>query len=625
MTDIAAEIPPGPWQETVSAMLPLPYRAAMPFTLAEAVDELGLWAKFARSDSWGSPKNRNSLFLDIAELSEHIGPRVRDVVRPLLDQLLPEATREDLAECAERFRACWRQQETVRAAFRDLCDASSRPDATAWDLRKLSNVLASQEGISASGSWSALSEAASALTGDRHQVQINEWFGEGRDVADITQAERLRVAEGLITTEPPAGNIVVWLVYRRAAVPFRVDAGPITFLRADWMVPNARRDDGQAFPERDELRVLLESAWWMKDLEAAIVDPANMLVLARVSLGTRAIAGAVEDASRRIEAILSIAVGAGGVSWQDTGSSAIVVDGRVATSSLGLDLGGRRQFDDTYGIHATSEVLADIAKRLDIAMASRPMPDYLVEALVALRESAMTEHRDVSFYGARAVTPRVSIALQDHATELIASVASMNPAQLAEALEAREVDWQFEQRMLGGIAAVFDRSSLSDDRVELRSIEREVVKYSGGSQVISISKALELQDKLLDLPVIHLKKVGLLDSLKAATDSTYEATLRENYRREVAMVRARHRRVRNAINHGNPLTTAALESTRAFAERTADAALAIALEAYASDTQIVSLLSAEQASRELQREGLASGRNYLDRNPAVGETNLDVD
>jgi hypothetical protein len=72
-------------------------------------------------------------------------------------------------------------------------------------------------------------------------------------------------------------------------------------------------------------------------------------------------------------------------------------------------------------------------------------------------------------------------------------------------------------------------------------------------------------------------------------------------------MRTRHRRVRNAINHGNPLTTAALESVRGFAERTAQAALGIACEAYSSNTRVDSMLTAERANRQEQRQGLAKG------------------
>lgn len=617
MTDIADDIIPGPWMQTVANIFPLNRPSVMPFTLGEAVDEFGLWARLARAESWNR-KNRSSLDLDIVEMSAIIGPRLSKIVVPQLNHLRRLTDRADIAVCAERFATVWRQRDAITAAFRDLCEAATRPVATTWDLRKLADIIVSQLGVSARGPGNALSKAANALDGELYEGQLNEWFGKGKSITDISTEDRLRVAEKLIVAAPPTGDVVAWIVYRRAIVTWRVNAGPITFLRADWMVPNASREDGQEFAERDEIRILLKETRWMKELETATEDPENRLVLARVSLGKRTAAGAVEDAERRIEAILNIAVGAGGVSWQSTGTSATTVDGRVAMSSLRLDLGNQRHSADAYGIGATSEILQDVAASLNVAMAERPMPEYLVEALLALREAGMTDHPDVKFYGARAVTPRVATALQDHAMELIASVASITPTELAAALEEREVDWQFEQRVLGGIMAPIDRSMDFDNRAVRRAIEQAISHHSGDVRVVSVAKAVELRHDLLALPMTDLTRADLTDALKAVTDAEYEDALSQTQHHEVEMVRLRHRRVRNAISHGNPLTTVALESIRAYSERAAQAALALALEAYTSNTSIVSMLATEQAKRENQRLGLANGRNFVQRNPSTG-------
>lgn len=586
----------------------------MPFRLAEAVSEYGLWARSARTESWNSPKNQRSLKLDISRLSQAVGPRLTHIIQGQLEQLNTAAARDDIVDCAERFDNVWRDRASISAAFRDLCEAASRAGAVTRDLRKLAEILASQLGPAAQSPWNALRDSATALAGEPHDFQVHEWFGDGASMAILSAEDRLRVAEDLIIADSPVGEVVVWIAYHRAMVSWRVDAGPITFLRADWMLPNARREDGQDFPERDELRILFENTSWMKDVEGAINDPKNMLVLARVSMGKRAVAGALEEAKRRIEAILSIVVGAGGVSWQSTGASATMIDGRVATSTLGLDLGGRPPIHDTYGISATTGILEDVAERLNVAMAERPMPEYLVEALVALREAGMTDHRDVSLYGARAVTPRIATALQDHALELIASVASVTPTELAKALEEREVDWQFEQDVLGGIMGPFDRSLDFGNGADRRTLELAISEHDGATRVVSVSEAVELQAELLSLPMTDLTQADLTDALRAVTDPEYEAALLQSHREDVEMMRERHRRVRNAINHGNPLTATALESTRGFAERNAQGALWMALEAYASDNLIASLLADERANRQRQRDELAQGRNYVERN-----------
>lgn len=117
-----------------------------------------------------------------------------------------------------------------------------------------------------------------------------------------------------------------------------------------------------------------------------------------------------------------------------------------------------------------------------------------------------------------------------------------------------------------------------------------------------------------------LTRADLTAALSAVTDPVHEAALLQTQQREVTVIRKRHRRVRNAINHGNPLSTAALDSVRGFSERTAQAALAIALAAYASGTLIAPMLATERAGRQEQRQGLTNGRNYVERNPPADTT-----
>jgi hypothetical protein len=70
---------------------------------------------------------------------------------------------------------------------------------------------------------------------------------------------------------------------------------------------------------------------------------------------------------------------------------------------------------------ATADILSSVADQLGDALTKGPMPEHLVEALTSLREARMTDHRDVLFYSARRVTPRIATALEDHAMELFAS------------------------------------------------------------------------------------------------------------------------------------------------------------------------------------------------------------
>jgi hypothetical protein len=618
VTDIAEDIPPGSWLPSVAEVLPLAHRAPMPFTLGEAVEEYRLWAAQARRQSWDAVINRSSLDLDLSQLAGDVGPRLGALLRPHLDALLV-APRDLIPDVANAFTAAWRSSAGISAAFRDLCEAANGGGVTSVKLRRTAEILASQLGPSAQGGWGVLHETASALTDDPNDFAHRRRNGTGAIQGELSDADRLRLAEDVITTKPPTGETVVWIVYRRAISTWKVEAGPITFLRADWFVPNARRGDGQDFPGREELRYVLENSWWAKDLDAALEDSTNRLVIARVALGERAAAGAVETAQRMVDAVLSIAVRAGGVSWQPTGSFATTVDGRLATSSVGLDLGRRRRSDDTYGMGATSTILQDVTTKLGKALSDRPMPEFLVEAIIALREASMTDHRDVGFYGTRAVTPRIATAMEDHAMELIASFAEMSPNDLAAALEQQEIDWQFEQRVLGAMMAPFDTPPEPETEAHRAILENAISKFDdSGRRIVSIHDAVNLRSELSKLPMTDLMRSDLVHAVEAVTSAEAEAALRQSIADDVGMIRRRHRRVRNAVNHGNPLSTAALESIRGYADRASQMAIGFALESYASGTSLSSILEAQSTWNAEQANGRNEGRNFVQRNaPAL--------
>ena len=297
----------------------------------------------------------------------------------------------------------------------------------------------------------------------------------------------------------------------------------------------------------------------------------------------------------------------------------IFMDGRVGHTSFGLHLGRSSNFEDTYGMGATSEILKSVAGRMNVAMTERPMPEYLVEALVALREASMTNHRDVDSYGTRAVTPRVATALEDHVMELISSIGSMSPTDLALVIEEREVEWRFQQRILGGIMSPFEREFNPVGNLitseSLETLEKQISHYDDGGRVISIKKAVELRGELLDLPMTNLARADLEASLTAVTEPKYETRMLDDIRTEVSGIRARHRRVRNAINHGNPVTQFALQSIRGFSERSARSAVNLALEGYATGVPISSMLNEERDRRQKQQNERIAGRTYLERIP----------
>lgn len=606
---------PGPWMQSVAELLPTPHKGPLPFTLGEAVAELGLWAGTARAESWANRGNRESLDHDVEITLAVTGPKLRAVVDDLLPMLRTSAGRPAILQATAEFSERWQQPAAVLAAFSDLC-AMAAETHPVWDLHSKAEILASQIGAG-QGAWSLLNDASRMLDGEPHPVEIKHWLGEDSGPGDLTPSQRLEISSKILTGEPATGEITVWLVYRRANVSFRVAAGPITFLRADWAVPNATHADGQEFDERDELRGLLEGPLFPSEAELLGEDAASeQYVLVRVDLGCRRAAGASDVATRLVESLLNIAVGSGGVSWVNTGTSVTLVDGHRRSSTFGAARRRERaEYQDTYGMNATADLLDHWAQRLDAALSSSAMSDFLVEALAAVREASMVDHRDVTLSNARPVTPRVAVALEDHAVELIASLAQMTPEDLVSALQDDEVDHQWDLMVLNGLLApLAEHRRTSPATEDLAGLGYWLAPFDpSGSRVVHLDRVWESRSRLREVEVSPAVGATLERSLAAISSPAEEEVLLERAQRLVQTLRNRHRRVRNAVTHGNPVTSAAISSVRDFSDRLAHRAVNLALHSFATGETVSEVIAASDADRQADRAAMSSGTSRRDR------------
>lgn len=603
------------WLLSVAEVLPLPHQAVPPYTLGEAVAELGNYAQAVAALNWKSTafkRNRASLRKEIEAQSEMLGERLHALTTCLLDDLHDDSDPGAVVAAAARFDEAWHSETAVTDAFRDLCDSAKVPGMTSRALRRLSAIIASQVGPSAHGAFSVLGQAADALVST--EEDLARWRNAPRS-EPLTEAHRLEMATDILVA-PPAGRIVVWTAYYRAMVyREREVAGPMTFLAADWALPNAFDIELNDFPERTELREIRKDVRWLEDLHIESLKPKNRLALVRVDLGERQVAGAVDEARRRVDAALSVAVEAGGTSWQSTEASAVLLNGKVRSSSLGINLRESPALDDAnYGMAATAEILSSIADELGDALAKGPMPEHLVEALNSLREARMTDHRDVLFHGARRVTARVATALEDHAMELIASVLGVHSAALATALQRREALAQSDRLIADQLWAPFNEPWARGHSERRQELEGEIIDYSRGRRELSIKKVVTLQDEILALPMSDLQRADFEDSLVICTAPARERQLLDEMWREAVLLRDRHRRVRNAVNHGLPLNATTLNSIRDYADHTSRMALNIALTWFKNGDPSETLLQreegawAERIDRLNQDLSLAVGR-----------------
>jgi hypothetical protein len=598
----------------VAEVLPLPHRAVPPYTLAEAVAELSDYAQATDASKWNKDfarTRRRFLRIEIDAQSETIGQRLGVLIFPLLDDLRDDANQEAVVVAATRFGEVWCSEVAVTEAFRDLCAPAKVPGKTSHELRKLSAIIASQVGPAGHGAFSLLSYAADALVNSEEELA---WGRDAELPEPLTEEHRLEMARDSLVAAP-VGRIVVWTVYYRALLSgMRQVIGPMTFLRADWALPNAFELELHDFPERAELRGIRERVRWLEDLNVEARKPENRLTLVRVDLGERQVAGAAEESRRRIEAVLSVAVEAGGVSWQSAGATTVLLDGKVRSSSLGLTIRNATALrDDTYGMGGTAEILSNVAEQFGDALAKGPMPEQLVEALTSLREARMTDHRDVLFYGARRVTPRIATALEDHAMELFASVLKVPAAKLATALQRREALSLADRRIAGQLMAPFDEAWARGQDEGREELERKISKYSrGGVRLVSFAKAVALQDEIRELPMSELQRADLEEALVICTDPGREREFLDERWRETELLSARHRRVRNAVNHGLPLQETTLNSIRNYAAATSRSALDIALTCFKNGGPGAPLLQREQKAWAYRMARIHRGMSWAE-------------
>lgn len=597
---------------SVAAVLPLPHRAAAPYSLGEAVAELGSYAQAVGSSGWttrAARGNRDSLWHEIAAQAQTVGPRVDRLIADTLQDLRDEDPNV-VRSTAEQFATKWHSKAAITDAFQDLCDAANTPGVTSGMLRRQSKIIASQIGAASVGAFSPLQRAADAL------VDTEEYMAprlKKTPPPNLTESDRLEEAVSILTSAP-TGRVVVWLAYYRATVyGMRQSAASMTFLRAEWALPDDYDVDHNDFPERAELRRIQPEVRWMEEMREESRNPENRLVLVRVDLGDRQLAGSLEEARRQVEGILSIAVEAGGTSWRSAGVSTVLLDGEIRNFSFGLRVQDETpRVGDNYGIGATAEVLKDVLSHLSDALAKGPMPDRLIEALASLREARMVDHRDVIFHGARRVSPRVATALEDHAMELFASVLQVRAIDLATALQRREALDRADRQIAGQLMTPFNESWALEHHDGRRQLEDEISEYSSdGTRLVSIAKAIGSQTELRALPMTRLELADLNAAIATCIDPARERALLDEIWCETGVLRNRLRRVRNAVNHGLPLHYASLESVREYADATSRVALNIALSWFKTGTPGAVLLQREQDAWNNRIERTNQGRNWV--------------
>lgn len=586
---------PDDWLESVAEMLNVPYGSRLPYTLGEAAEECARWAASSSSEAW--EKSWPSLRADVMAAYRAVGPRLRRTLPRNVRTLRTEQDLNAIEDICARVAELWRSTEWMEAAFKDLWELASKPQTTSAMLHPRAQIVISQSDAARSRSWSALNDASSVL------LDKPRWYGGEGPRRSL--ASRIARASDALVTPAPVGRVVVWLVYQRAMVPWREEVGTVTLLDGEGAVSAVRREDEPVFPERDELAMLLQAEAFGPIFDA-LVTSGERYVLARVDLGERSLTDASADAMRLVDAFLSIAVIRGGLSWQSTGLSVILCDGEHSGGAFTRGVGAAMSSDHSHDVVETAILVRGLAAQFHTPLAQRALPADLADAVQALREAGMVDHREVTMYGARAITPRFATALEDQAMELIASFGGLPAPTLGDAMCAIEVDRRFDQMLSRGLTAGYASTRNAP-------VWAAIILHGRGGPEFDVLRALDAKDRLRALPMTVLERADFEDAVSVASDATSERRRLAEIATQVKLIRERHRRVRNSISHGNPVSDAALDSIRDYSSSNATTALHYALHAFTTNDSLDHLLEVDGDSRAASRAAMDAGDSFETR------------
>lgn len=189
----------------------------------------------------------------------------------------------------------------------------------------------------------------------------------------------------------------------------------------------------------------------------------------------------------------------------------------------------------------------------------------------------------------------------------------MSSAQLADVLAGREAGHQFVQYILRGLMAPLEDAVGQADRSVRTELECTVSRYENGRRLVNVQEVVRVRDRFEALEMAPLTRAAFEEALLAVTDPIAEDHLRDRVARDVNVLRARHRRVRNAVTHGNPVTSAALASVREYGDDVAHDALWMALGAFARQTAVTDAFNADAERRDQDRIARTGGASYVER------------
>ena len=470
-----------------------------------------------------------------------------------------------------------------RAAWRDLLETVERnaPLAEAWSRRRILEDALNATGHDLDSSLKLvtqiLDDSAYAIAEANVRLGRSRWPDNARKLiradAGLAPDERLRLASDILGSQPRSGHCVVWLAFANAQLgSFIVEAGAITLVDAEWAVPNVT-EGGQDFPHRDELALVHE----LPD-----ADNLKNIVLVRVDLGVRPLAGAKSAAIDAAEVIIQASTSSRSVgTWTTFGWRVTFLDDAAIGSEHFVPEQERASWVHGYKLDEVAERLDELGSRLDRAVATAEMPLELREAIRTSAQAHTADSTGRLLLHYRVLELISGLAGDENVDMLVASIAAHWPVSVWRALCMDAVVHSHHAWTRSGEALP---DFVRDARRNTTGRGFVVDFAQAGADPIEMTRHLRSR-------CLQANARRLLESLTDPVTALEELARIQSGRK---LLTERLGRVRNALVHGNPIHPDVVESLDEYAEYLAWTATREALERHMDGEDLATFLQNER-------------------------------
>ncbi|GAA4694133.1 hypothetical protein APR04_002359 [Promicromonospora umidemergens] len=616
------------WIKSLVSSLDRRHGASSIMPLTSVVDEIAAWVDMASGEeAWAKRTNHGYLRLELDRSTGALGAAVRAVVSAPLSrfeaaftQLVTsprtvlvhapgsrtDAVWTDLASSAKDLLTTLEADGATTASWDDLVTAARDRSLSARQYRPIADLLFDQLQRRGHDSESIFNTLASlvAYGPEAEESPLHH--------LDVPTEDRIARARVTVSSPAEVEPTVVWLGYQGHAW-LTLSAGRVSFMDAQWHVPNAR-PDGQGFDHKPELWDLVKDGYQFK--VAKLVDEeSDVELLVRVDLGETTAAGAVKRATDMVETILNVSIHSSGGIHPNLVQHAVLRSGRQAAWGSVISRRETGFPNDSYGAHLTGEAVERHGPRIAQALSRDELPRYLA---AAIEVQVIADHpfsRDMALRKPSEADIRSIVPLADRVVQHVAAHAAMSPDDTFTELRQHwpHTRWTVDVQnavgmcLLGGSTQPQLTQDLSRDWFAT-SPSRPWVLF-----------VADRTGQLLSVCQVEHERAWITRMLRSVTDAAVYAELVQEYTAEAEMLEGRRKRVRNGLVHGNPTSFAMVKSVREYASFLSSSALWRGLESYievVDPRTALTSLTPEAAAMRSSQDAATYWRNRIASQPS---------